>query len=48
MIDFSKEIKKYKPVLEVEQLEEEFADNGMDDMMELLRKLAANQEEANG
>ena len=39
MIDFKEEIKKYKPVLETEQIEESINSNETLDLMEILQTL---------
>ncbi|MCL2753098.1 MAG: hypothetical protein FWE44_03005 [Defluviitaleaceae bacterium] len=43
MIDFKKEIKKFEPVLEIEDIEDGVMDDGAKDMMELLQFLFAKQ-----
>lgn len=44
MIDFNEELKKYKPVLEVDDLEENVMGNDMEDIIEILKQLSAGQE----
>lgn len=39
MIDFQKELKKYEPILEVDQLPEDITQGDTKDMMELLQYL---------
>ena len=40
MIDFYEELKKYKPVLEVEGLQEDMNGNDVKDILELLQYLS--------
>ena len=40
MIDFNEELKKYKPVLEIEELEDGVHANDVSDIMELLQHLS--------
>ena len=40
MIDFKEELKKFKPVLEIEDLDDEVSGGDIRDMMELLQNLA--------
>jgi len=46
MIDFTKELKKFEPVLEVENLEKEVAPGDVQDILTLLQYLAAKEETA--
>jgi len=39
MINFKEEIEKYKPALEIEQLEETISGYDTDDVVELLRQI---------
>ena len=41
MIDFNEELRKFKPVLEVEELEEDAMATDVKDMLELLQYLSA-------
>jgi len=43
MIDFKKELEKFEPVLEIDNLEEGVADGDAKDMLELLQYLFARQ-----
>ncbi|GHV41257.1 hypothetical protein FACS189490_07790 [Clostridia bacterium] len=40
MINFEDEIEKFKPVLEVEQIEKVISGNEVQDLMDVLRQLA--------
>ena len=40
MIDFQEELKKFKPVLEIEELQDGAANNDVEDMIELLQHLS--------
>jgi len=44
MIDFYAELKKFKPVLEVEELQEEVSGADVKDMLELLQHLSKKAE----
>jgi len=46
MIDFTKELKKFEPVLEVENLEKEVAPGDVQDILTLLQYLVAREEAA--
>ena len=46
MIDFTKELKKYEPVLEVENLEKEVAPGDALDILTLLQYLFSKEESA--
>ena len=46
MIDFTKELKKFEPVLEVENLENEVAPGDVQDILSLLQYLFAKEEVA--
>jgi hypothetical protein len=46
MIDFTKELKKYEPVLEIDNLEDEVAPGDVQDIMSLLQYLFAKEEAA--
>jgi hypothetical protein len=46
MIDFTKELKKFRPVLEVDNLEEEIAPGEVQDILMLLQHLFAKEEAA--
>jgi len=41
MIDFDEELKRYKPVLEVDELQERVGGNDVKDILELLQHLSA-------
>ena len=43
MIDFKEELSKFKPILEIDELEENLEDGGVKDMMDLLEKLTDNK-----
>ena len=43
MIDFYEELKKYKPILEIDSIEEEINLNAIQDMMEILKEISENQ-----
>ncbi|MCL2574881.1 MAG: hypothetical protein FWE33_00470 [Defluviitaleaceae bacterium] len=45
MIDFKSELKKFKPVLEVDNIEEDVVDCDAKDVMELLQYLFAQKNE---
>jgi len=40
MIDFQEELKKFKPVLEIEELQDGAATNDVHDMLEILQHLS--------
>ena len=40
MIDFQEELKKFKPVLEIEELQDGAAANDIKDMLEILQHLS--------
>jgi len=42
MINFQEELKKYKPVLEIEELEEDSVNSDIKDMIELLQQLTGS------
>jgi len=44
MIDFNEELKKFKPVLEVEKLQDEVGNTEIKDMLELLLQLLQKAE----
>jgi len=48
MIEFKKELKKYEPVLEIEDIEEDVADDGTQDILELLQYLAKERPKVGG
>ena len=43
MIDFKEELSKFKPILEIDELEENLENDGLKDMMDLLGKLTDNK-----
>ena len=48
MIDFEKELKKYEPVVEIEELDDDIAEADAKDVMELLQYLFTDVAERGG
>lgn len=47
MIDFKKEILKYKPVLEVDDIENSINSDEIKDMMDILKQLSSQKHDIN-
>lgn len=43
MIDFKSEIEKYKPLLEIDNIEENIRNDEIQDIMDLLKELSVKQ-----
>ena len=47
MLDFKKEIQKYKPILEVEDVENSINSDEIKDMMDILKQLSNQKQDTN-
>ena len=47
MLDFKKEIQKYKPILEVEDVENSINSDEIKDMMDILKQLSNQNQDTN-
>ncbi len=47
MLDFKKEILKYKPILEVEDVESSINSDEIKDMMDILKQLSNQKQDTN-
>jgi hypothetical protein len=45
MIEFEKELKKFKPVLEIDQIENGIQENDVQDIVDILKEVIAKMED---